>query len=358
MTKKYFFHNFDNMTRNIVYNIKNFSSTNSLLRKITGFLYHPWYYGLSIKDPFKLKTRSCFPFEQDDSMVDLPGPILFLARGHSGTTPLTKILIKAGIFMGDVQNKYSLNHTLDALYWVFGFQRTLLPKLFKPGIGSLIDENLARLVATECLSHHLKSYSNGLWGFKTCAGMFCHSLYQYIFPRAKYIYLVRDGRDVILSGNGYFHLTHPFSRYQHWEYFKIITFGISNDLHKCPFVFPGTPQKNDLVIKNRFWTQAKSWREHVRMVEHLQERKELSPNVHFIRYEELCQNPIPVLERLFNFLQVELTEETKNFAMQNLYTHSIGKWKHYHRYISDYEENMEMVFATMKPELERLGYPQ
>jgi len=344
------------MARRIHSLVKRYAGSTSVSRKIAGSLSHPWFNGIQadgIVIPNISTERSFDPFI---GPVDLSAPILFLARGHSGTTPLTRILAQAGVHIGNTQDKNALNPTLDALYWVYGFQRTLVPKLFRPGEGCLIDERAVTKVALECLRRHLGSYGNGRWLFKTCAGMFCHPLYRYVFPRAKYIYLIRDGRDLILSGGGFFHLTRPLSRFQHWDYFKIITFGISDDLHTCPFRFPEKPRKNDEVMRNRFWIQAKSWREHARMVEYLRETGQLSPDVYTVRYEELCRNPIPVLEQLFRFLELDLTTEVKELATQILHTKSIGRWKQYERYIDDCDEDMEEVFASMKPELELLGY--
>jgi hypothetical protein len=325
---------------------------------MAGRLAHPWFNGFPVDDAIIPNALPGRPFDQLCSPLNLPAPMLFLARGRSGTTPLARILAEAGVYIGNTQDKYALNSTLDALYWVYGFQRTLVPRLFKPGFGCSIDERVVTAVALECLRCHLDSYTGGPWGFKTCAGMFCHSLYQYIFPRAKYIYLIRDGRDVILSNNGFFHLTRPFSRQQHWEYFKVLLFGISDDIHSCPFKFPETPSVNDEVMQNRFWIQAKSWREHVRMVEHLRKTERLSPNVHPVRYEELCRNPIPILEQLFCFLEIELTTEVKEFARRLLHARSTGRWKQYERYVNDYDEDMEAVFASMEPELQLLGYTE
>jgi hypothetical protein len=259
--------------------------------------------------------------------------------------------------MGNLDDPNGLNPTLDALYWVFGFQRVLLPLLFEPGSGCRMDERAVAFTALECLRRHWGgSYRGGRWGFKTCAGMFAHSLYRYVFPRAKYIYVIRDGRDVILSGNGYFHLTHPFSRYQHWDYFRLITFGLTNDVSLCPFEFPVKPTRNDAVVRNRFWIQARSWREHVRMVEHLREQDQLSSDVYVVRYEDMCRDPVGVLGPLFSFLDLQLTDDVVVYAERYLHSRSVGKWRQYERYVANSDESMDNVFATMEPELESLGY--
>jgi len=290
--------------------------------------------------------------------LNLSAPILFLARGHSGTSPLTKFLEASGVYVGNVEDENCLNVTYDSLYFTFEFQRSLLPRLFKYGAGCVVDEREVTAAALKCLKNHLAYYSGGRWGFKTCAGMFSHPLYNYIFPNAKYIYIVRDGRDVILSGGGNFHLSHPKTRKRFWEYFKIITFGISNDVQSCPFEFSDKPRKNDAVIQNRFWIQAKSWREHVRMMKHLEKTGRLSPNVHPVRYEELCSDPIPVLEKLSDFLDLEFTPEVQSFSKQLFHAKSIGRWKNYKQFINPGNEDMAKVFASMEPELEMLGYTE
>lgn len=343
-------------TRRISSRTRRHASSLPALRRIGNRVYHPWFNGFASNGIVVPEVLSGRLFDQPSRSLDLSAPILFLARGHSGTTPLAKILSKAGVHIGNTQDQNALNQTLDALYWVFGFQRALVPRLFKPGVGCSVNDRIVAAVAFECLRRHLGPYPSGLWGFKTCAGMFCHSLYQYVFPRAKYIYLVRDGRDVVLSDDGYFHLTHPFSRQSHWEYFKILTFGISDDVKSCPFPFPAKPHKNDKVMQHRFWVQAKSWREHVCMVEHLRNAGRLSPDVYTIRYEELCSDPVPVLEQLFSFLDIKLTAEVIEFAGQTLHTKSVDRWKQYKKYVTECDEDMDAVFGSMEPELDLLGY--
>ncbi len=287
---------------------------------------------------------------------DLPQPILFLARGHSGTRALAYFMEQAGVYMGTTRDPYNLNSTYDSLYWTYGFQRYLVPKLFQSGQGFRSDDRLIEQVGEDCVRRHLAYYKKGPWGFKTCEGMFAHPMYRHIFPSAKYIYLIRDGRDVIISGDGYLTLTNPSSRYQHWDYFLLITFGVQNDKNDCPFPFPENPEPGDSVMQNRFWVQAKSWREHVRMVEYLRITKILSDQVYTIKYEDLCHYPIEQLKSLFLFLELNWTEKLEKTAKNIFHTQSIGRWKHYKKYIGNHSENMDAVFQSMEPELRLLKY--
>lgn len=317
---------------------------------------HPWFHGFDCDDAALSQLLLKGTLQYDTSQADLSAPVLFIARGHSGTMALAKVLEFAGVYMGSSEDAHCLNDTYDSLYWAYGFQRTLVPRMFEWGVGCKVDGRLAVPVGLECLRRHLGCFAGGRWGFKTCLAAFSHPLYSFIFPRAKYIYLIRDGRDVILSGNGILYLTNPSSRSAHWDYFKIITFGISNDIAAAPFPFPAFPEPDDDVMQNRFWIQAKSWREHVLMMEHLKASGQMSENIYTLRYEDLCREPAAALRALFEFLDIGFTDDVKDFAMQFFHTESIGRWKQYSNYIDNVQEDMNTVFESMKPELEKLGY--
>ena len=319
---------------------------------------HPWFHGFQQDgQPLGDSLLESKSLEEIPLLPDLSSPVLFLARGHSGTTPLAKVLEQAGYFMGNPKDPNSLNPTYDSLYWTYGFQRTLLPRLFEWGKGCKVAEDITLQVALECLRRHFQGYPGGLWGFKTCESMFSFPLYHYVFPRAKYIYLVRDGRDVILSGDGYFHLggKGPVVDILRRN-FMVMTFGVSDDINTCPFPFPKEPGRNSILLKNRFWLQAKSWKEHVRMMNRLRQGGLLNDNVHTVRYEDLCQQPTETLKGVFDFLEQPFSDKARAFAREQLHSKSIGRWKSYRAHISDCEENMEEIFAFMEPELSQLGY--
>jgi len=246
----------------------------------------------------------------------MQSPILFLARGHSGTSILSKILEANGVFMGDHK---SLNPTYDSLPWTYDFQRKLLPMCWEYGKGCSPKKPEVMTVAARCLARHMVGYNGGRWGIKTCAGMFSYPMWKMVFPDAKYIYLTRDGRDVIRSGQGYFHMTNESSREKDWEYFKIITFGISNDIDKCHFKIPDKPNKNDEVMKNRHWIQAKSWLEHKKMFNRIE-----SDNIFHLKYEDVCRKPHRSLEGLFNFL--EMPYKCESYVNKN-FRGRAGSWK-------------------------------
>lgn len=315
-------------------------------------------------------------------------PVLFLAHGHSGTRAIAKVLAMSGIYMGKINDGKSLNPQYDSLIWSNHFQAPLVHKYFQFGKGIVLDscaKTEVKKLADECKSMHLPSGYNAEWGFKICMGAFAFQLYETAFCRPKYISVVRDGRDVILgSNNGHFYLTgnhEPALGTYFYDFYNKLTFGISNDENEAPFETIQDPsifekflhllnqngirskkidvrrEKRKNMMEHRFWIQAKTWKEHCRMLDKLREEKILEPaRVFEIRYEELCTNPFFVLENLFEFLEMPFSSEMRAKTGSLFHTKSIGKYRNFQDYVSDSKENFEEIFGFMTPELIKLGY--
>lgn len=328
----------------------------SMARSLFTERIHPWFDGYRKGSHYPAHAGSGLS-GAGDSKSYMP-PILFLARGHSGTTALAKILEASGVFMGNRSDPHCLNSTTDALYWTYGLQRTLVPRLWNWGSGCDTEIGLQSVyeIGFQCLARHLYGYRGGRWGAKTCAGMFAYEMYDMLFPEAKYIHLIRDGRDVTLSKGGHFHMTQEVSRYFHYEYFKILTFGMSDDITSAPFQVPEEPHWGDAVMKNRYWIQAKSWGEHLKRVEQLESSGRLAGSCITIKYEDLCSKPQGTLQQLFSYLDLELTDKVIDYAVRNLHSKSIGRWNNYKERVFDTSENIAEIFSSMEPLLERYGY--
>ena len=139
------------------------------------------------------------------------------------------------------------------------------------------------------------------WGDKTPYLIFALPYLEYLFPQAKYIYLVRDGRDVVRS--------------------------IMN-------------ARKDATLKN----SAERWVAASRMIQKIR-RKGNNKNVRIIRYEDLVINTEEVVQSICHFLSIEYKvsmldqsnildlgdtilphhENTK----RPIDSGSIGKWKSY-----------------------------
>lgn len=277
-------------------------------------------------------------------------PIFFIARGHSGTRLVAKALEESGVFIGDTEDRRKVNNTYDSLDWTFGFQRAL--KTFELRNGS-IPIGMVNLVGSEVMSEHLsKGYHGGAWGAKTCEGVFSHHLYRELYPQAKFIYLERDGKDSILSGNGYLGLASKndgnMVHRLYWDYFKHMTFS-NVDWLKLPFEVPGSVNDYDKIRDWRFTIQAISWVNHHRSYRLLKSRGELSSNIFEMSYETLIKEPNKEFKKLLAFiLPGNNIELNKISSLKKVYSTSIGKWRDYGKHISDFkDEDIQLSFKII-----------
>ena len=254
-------------------------------------------------------------------------PILFLVKGGSGSRMIAEFLEKCGVYMGWRGN---LNSSYDSLLFTHNFQRRLLLPRFKYGSGCVYgNKSPIRRTGRNCIQKHLKKYEGGRWGFKTCDAMFSFPLYNTIFPNAKYIQLVRDSRDVILSKEGRHNLCHadPNVRKRYWEYFKIITFGLSNDMRKFKF-FMDDYRVYDILFKYRFFIQAKACVEHLIQLKQLRNEGLISKdNSIVVKYEDFCLDSKKQGQRLCEFLGIKFSDEAIKFCEEDIHTESVKKWE-------------------------------
>ena len=134
----------------------------------------------------------------------LPPPFIVLHMGGAGSRLLSDILEDAGVFMGGTAlagpwRELPLFYR-DAAAFVDNFRysppwprdwRTAV-MLHRERVSSLLGERLLPVLREG-------GYQQGSWGFKDPRSVFLASIYAELWPRARAIHLVRDGRDVTAS---------------------------------------------------------------------------------------------------------------------------------------------------------------
>lgn len=116
-------------------------------------------------------------------------------KSHSGSRLLAAVLSAAGIFMGADQNESN-----DAVPIVPLVER--LVRDYYPDYGPLWEAPLEpELVARirDAFAAHLRCFVPGPerpWGWKLCETGYILPVVDALFPDARYVHLVRDGRDV------------------------------------------------------------------------------------------------------------------------------------------------------------------
>ena len=213
-----------------------------------------------------------------------------IGRGHSGTRVIASALSASGVFMGTPLN---LSHDLvppDRLYQAMRLagRRVRYKGNYEWDFSGLIQKK-----PDDAFYRHLRIYlsrlisrphHNGYCGWKIPETLLCFPWMVRLFPRMKYIYWVRDPRDVILGA----HVTDDFG----WM--------------AVPFETP-----EDVMIR-----RAASWKYQWDLVK-------ATPKPEYfmrVRYEDFVENPEETLGRLEDFLGMPL-------ARTEVLKTRIGLWR-------------------------------
>lgn len=130
-------------------------------------------------------------------LSDLPPPIVVFNKSHSGSRLLGQLIEADGVFFGAHQNESS--DSLDLLRLVEHLLVHHYPgfeTLWQRGTES--DPALVPLIRS-VFSDHLEGYDRtkrGRWGWKLCETLHVLPVIDFLFPGARFLHLVRDGRDV------------------------------------------------------------------------------------------------------------------------------------------------------------------
>ena len=189
-------------------------------------------------------------------------PVVIGGTGGSGTRCLAAILMEAGCYLG-----WNLNKSHDSLS-LTPFLRRYMVEAYNH-FESLSPEQVAQWevdFSPAASTHLLEHRGQPIWGWKNPTSMYLIPFFSEMFPRLKFIHLVRDGRDMALSTNSNQYIA----------------------------INPGD-RKNDIVKKAEFWSTSNT-RVHQFAKSHLHE------NYIVVRLEELCNDPTTQVERILGFI--------------------------------------------------------
>ncbi|WP_411962522.1 sulfotransferase family protein [Mesorhizobium sp. CA5] len=254
-------------------------------------------------------------------------PIVIVNTAHSGSRLLTSILVDAGVYMGS-----NVSGSLDCLEMVPLVEHAILFSRSGVPTGNELRDPESRRLAKCHIGKHLQNIGQAeRWGWKLCETLLIVPLIKAYFPQAKFVHLIRDGRDVALS---------PFVAPKAPLWRKVY-FG-SSELSS----WHGFPMTQRAYRAHGMLFNAHRWRYHVDLARGFS--RWLGDHYIEVKYEDLVLNCDVTLDRLFSRLNLPEAPPKK----PRLSAKSIGKW----RRLSS--TDLDSLAAIMEPTLADLGYTQ
>lgn len=163
---------------------------------------------------------------------------------------------------------------------------------------------------------------SGGWGWKFPETYLIPHYVAATFPRARYVHVIRDGRDLAFKR----HLTDdPRRRLGHLLLRHVGALDLPHHLQA-----------------------ALSWEFQVRRFEEF--RKEATARVHTIAFESLCRSPIETMEGVCRFLDVPMTDVCREYLAGEVNPAKVGQY----RYAAP--RQIAEVEALIGPTLSQLGH--
>lgn len=259
-------------------------------------------------------------------------PIIVFNKSHSGSRLLARLLSEAGVFLGShVNESYDSEDVFELVEYLVTRYYPDYRQLWRPGFE---DTRLSRLIA-EVFTEHLKSLDarDGPWGWKLCETAYVLPVLDDLFPGAKYVHIIRDGRDVAFCDH-----VSPHNAF--WKKIYFNTDAITRwrgrslshgNYRRKSYLYNAVHWYNSVTIGRAYGSMLKN-----RYLE--------------VRYEDLCNNFVPTVEHLFAHLNINVDPEFLAGFSREIYSHSVGKYRRQPRI------RRRRVLRIIEPLLLSLGY--
>lgn len=133
----------------------------------------------------------------------ITSPVIIIGMHRSGTSLLSRVFNKAGVFQGVFRD-----HNHEAFHFLSINQQTLQKSgndWLNPSVPEKV--NYYSISAEELYAIHFQISSNRIkrtlsthrWGWKDPRNTFTLPMYLELFPKAKVVHLIRDGKEVAMS---------------------------------------------------------------------------------------------------------------------------------------------------------------
>lgn len=187
-----------------------------------------------------------------------------------------------------------------------------------------------------------------------------------IFPEARIIHMVRDGRDVVSSALPFWKRPRRKKRMLRrlretsvlqWPLFLpwfitdqvLVRMGLRKRTRSWGPVYPGLFE--DLKSMDLVEVIAKQWVTSVETA--TADLADMNPEYLIqVRYEDLVANPHEYFTRFLAMIGLEMTEPLRRHLAENVRTTAVGAWQ---KRLTPHQ--VELIMPIITPTLRRLGYP-
>ena len=283
----------------------------------------------------------------------MESPIIIIGAGRSGTNMLRGILT-------------SIPH-------VGTWPCDEINYIWRHGNASFLNDELRPRHATKPIKKFIRNSFNKIASKqkikivveKTCANSLRVSFVDCIVPDAKYMFIVRDGRDVaasvlkrwvapldipyILKKARYV----PFVDIPYYgsRYFWNRVYRLFSKEDRLSFWGPSFDGMREAMMSHTLSeVSAMQWVRSVEKAE--QDFKNIDPaRIYSLKYENFVNNPSVELQKIVKFLGIELSQNDADKLTNNVFANSVGKW---HTELEP--EVIEKMDSIIKNTMERYGY--
>jgi len=260
-----------------------------------------------------------------------PHPIVIIGAGRSGTNMLRDILTQLpgfGTWPCDEIN----------YIWRHGnvhIQTDAIPaSAATASVKRYIQTAFAKIAKNQQVSHVVE---------KTCANSLRVPFIDQVLPNAKYLYIVRDGRDVVASADkrwvAELDLKYILRKaryvplldlpYYAVRYLWSRVYRVFSKEKRLAFWGPRFEGMEAILKSGQYSLPeicALQWQHCVRASDQAFEALSAS-RVHYVRYEDFVQHPIAELQKICAFLNVPLDQGTAEKITSRVSSGSMGKWR-------------------------------
>jgi hypothetical protein len=226
---------------------------------------------------------------------DIESPLVIGGLGGSGTRVFTRVVQLGGTFMGtglpESEDVVALEDFADR--WTVPYAKARVTGHALPEIELMSQE------FQDCMRRHREpiAETNRRWGWKKPQNIHLLPFLIDHFPRLQFVHVVRDGRDLAFGGRSRPDIT-------------------------SAYVDPGMKNEPESIRMLAFWAAAN------RLAMEVAEER-LEGRYLVLRFEDLCHQPEPTVERLLEFSGADPSDRdlVERAAQEVELSESLGRWR-------------------------------